>query len=48
MSNDLDDLLTEYFQPEKLKAAFEAYEQQKTDFLHQDQPKVQMGVDGIS
>lgn len=48
MSKDLDDLLTEYFQPEKLKAAFEAYEQQKTDFFQQGEPKVQMGVDGIS
>ncbi|QLE45061.1 hypothetical protein FD723_32380 (plasmid) [Nostoc sp. C052] len=48
MSRSLDDLLTEYFQPEKLKAAFKAYEQQKTDFLQQGEPKVQMGVDGIS
>ncbi|MEH2258756.1 reverse transcriptase domain-containing protein [Nostoc sp.] len=44
----MDDLLTEYFQSEKLKAAFEAYERQKTDFLQQGEPKVQMGVDGIS
>ncbi|WP_298908988.1 reverse transcriptase domain-containing protein [uncultured Nostoc sp.] len=48
MSKNLDDLLTEYFQPEKLKAAFKAYEQQKTDFFQQGEPKVQMGVDGIS
>ncbi|QIR40295.1 hypothetical protein HCG51_28665 [Tolypothrix sp. PCC 7910] len=48
MSKGLDELLTEYFQPEKLKAAFEAYERQKTDFLQQGEPKVQMGVDGIS
>ncbi|MBD2254161.1 reverse transcriptase domain-containing protein [Nostoc parmelioides] len=48
MSKLLDDILTEYFQPEKLKAAFEAYERQKTDFLQQGEPKVQMGVDGIS
>ncbi|QLE56654.1 reverse transcriptase domain-containing protein [Nostoc sp. TCL26-01] len=48
MSKSLDDILSEYFQPEKLKAAFEAYERQKTDFLQQGEPKVQMGVDGIS
>ncbi len=48
MSKSLDDILTEYFQPERLKAAFEAYEKQKIDFFQQGEPKVQMGIDGIS
>ncbi|TVP60097.1 MAG: hypothetical protein EA343_18350 [Nodularia sp. (in: Bacteria)] len=48
MSNYLDDVLVEYFQPEKLKAAFEEYEKNKTDFFNPDEIKVQMGADGIS
>lgn len=47
MSKSLDDLLVEYFQPEKLKAAFKAYEEAKTD-LFESTIKVPMGADGIS
>lgn len=48
MSKSLDDVIIEYFQPEKLKAAFEDYEKSKTDFFNPDEIKVQMGADGIS
>ena len=48
MSKSLDDVIIEYFQPEKLKAAFEDYEKSKTDFFNPGEIKVQMGADGIS
>ena len=47
MSKSLDDLLVEYFHPEKLKAAFKAYEEAKTDFF-ESTINVPMGADGIS
>ncbi|MBV6627863.1 MAG: hypothetical protein KI793_33895 [Rivularia sp. (in: Bacteria)] len=49
MSKSLDERLTEYFQPEKIKDAFLTYEEQKKDFFQeQNEPKIQMGADGIS
>jgi retron-type reverse transcriptase len=49
MSKSLDERLTEYFQPETIKAAFLSYEEQKKDFFQeQNEPKIQMGADGIS